>query len=200
MSSTDGPSRPRTETASYRFPPAVPVTVPAPHVCTREDLIDLASGAAQHPDQLWALLGSSKHVAAICTDYARDMTHDLRVAEQQLEIARGVGASLLSQLETVRMVHLAALSESVRQQEINARVSSDNAQLRRELAAALAGQRVEAAFERVTVTITGDSYRAVADRLTASIHACRFVDDASVIDVEDTQVVDPGGEDERRGR
>src|SRR5690348_5981519 len=74
---------PRTVTANYHFPPARPTTVPPAHLCTRDDLIDLAIGASQHNDQLMQLQDSPEHISAICHDYSAAL---LEIATLELEL------------------------------------------------------------------------------------------------------------------
>lgn len=77
------PARPRTITQGYRFPPARP-DVPRAELCTREQLLDLAAGAANHDDQLWSLLGSSTHVRAICRLLVEHIEPESRAADEQI--------------------------------------------------------------------------------------------------------------------
>lgn len=79
------PTRPRTVTARLVSPPARPATVPPAEDCTPEELVDLAAAAAQDPDTLWSLIGSSAHVAAICELLAERVAPALRVADKEID-------------------------------------------------------------------------------------------------------------------
>lgn len=187
----DEPARPRTATAAYRFPPAKPVTVPPAHLCEREDLLDLAAGAVRHRDQLWALLGSSEHVVAICRLLvehvepelvdsvlrANRLALDLHLANQQI-------AALQARNEAQRDAARVLVAQRDRANLAAGATSAENSWLRRELTAALCSRRIEASFERLTLTVTGESYAVVAERLTASV---RDVDSRfEYIDVADS--------------
>jgi len=177
---------PRTVTAGYYFPPARPTTVPPAHLCEREDLQDVAAGAAQHHEQLWALLGSSEHVKAICRDYSESEYRHARevlALQRQLAAAQGVCVALQTKLETNRNAARVLVAQRDRMALDAGSQRAENASLRRELTAALA-PRMTASIERVTVTVSGESYAVVAQRLTAAVYAVdEKFDQSEAIDV-----------------
>lgn len=171
----EGPFRARTTTLGYHFPPVRPVTVPAADLCTRAELQDIASGAAQHHDQMLALLNSEPHVRHICADYVDiELEHAREIIELQRALAaqQGINVALAEQLDQTRALMDAEMAERNRIAAAHGVLSAQNRWLHRELAAALSGQRIAASFERLTVTVTGESYAVVAERLTAAVSQC----------------------------
>lgn len=114
------PARPRTETASYRFPPASPTTVPPADQCDREQLIDLAAGAAKHVDQLWQLCNSEAHVKALCLEVSERIEPELRASEDnRVREVRALQEQLAAvQTHAARIERLLDASNNARQADV----------------------------------------------------------------------------------
>jgi hypothetical protein len=166
-------AEPRTQTAAYRFPPSRP-ELPAA-ACSPEQLLDIASGAYQQRDQLWALVGSSDHVAAICRDYAERVEPALRDAETRI-------ADLEQELGQARAFYLAE------RQRLHGELDGLQRELAR-LRLELQQPRIHASMERLTITVTGRSYAEVSQQLTSALRVDGLFDksdtDTVVIDLPD---------------
>lgn len=97
------PSRARTVTQGYRFPPAKPDVPPADR-CSRDDLLQLAADAMSNGDDLWSLLGSREHVRAICRLLVEQIEPESRAADEQIRALQSKAAETARLLERTERV------------------------------------------------------------------------------------------------
>lgn len=98
-------------TSVYRFPPATPLA-PAAEQCTDEDLLRLAVESAYNHDDLLALISSPAHVRVLCL-YIERLEAERRLAQDQMEVLRGIGMGLRERLAWVTSQHQIVSGENL---------------------------------------------------------------------------------------